>query len=55
MLDIRSELLSTNGIGFDGCALDIISKIIKEDGEELSDGEVLELIGEVLELWRTLI
>lgn len=52
---VRGELLATNGIGFDGCVLDIISKIINEDGEELSDGEVLELIGRVLEISKTVV
>jgi hypothetical protein len=52
---VRAELLGTNGIGFDGCVLDLIIKIIEEDGEELSDGEVLQLIGQVLEISKTLI
>ena len=52
---VRGELLATNGIGFDGCVLDIINKIINEDGEELSDGEVLELIGRVLEISKTVV
>lgn len=52
---VRAELLATNGIGFDGCVLDLICKIIKEDGEELGDGEVLELIGRVLEISKTLV
>lgn len=52
---VRNELLATNGIGFEGCVLDLICKIIKEDGEELSDGEVLGLIERVLEISKTLV
>jgi len=47
---IRVKL--ANRDGRDGLALDIVLAIAELDGEQFNDGECLELIGDLIDVWR---
>jgi hypothetical protein len=41
-----------NGEGLDGRALEIIQDVLNSDGGLFSDGECLDIIGRVIDIWR---
>jgi len=50
---IGSELFNNEtGIGLDGRALELVSAVINADGELYTDGECLDLIGRIVDIWR---
>jgi len=50
---IGSELHAIDtGIGLDGRALELVSAVINADGELYTDGECLDLIGRIVDIWR---
>jgi hypothetical protein len=42
----------SNGEGLDGRALEIIQDVLNSDGGLFSDGECLDIIGRVIDIWR---
>jgi hypothetical protein len=48
---VLRELLS-NGDSRDGVALDVIMSLPTLDGELFTDGEILDLIGDAIDIWR---
>jgi len=52
-LRIENELVNNEtGIGLDGRALELVSAAMNADGELYTDGECLDLIGEIIDIWR---
>jgi hypothetical protein len=49
---IESELEYDTGIGLDGRALELVSAVINADGELYTDGECLDIIGRIVDIWR---
>jgi hypothetical protein len=52
-----AELLSKateSGEGLDGRALEIVQDVLESDGELFSDGECLDIIGRVIDMWRAI-
>ena len=54
-----AEQLATNAdgdtpssIGLDGRALELVSAILNADGELYTDGECLDVIGRIVDIWR---
>ncbi len=54
-----AEQLATNadgdtssGIGLDGRALELVSAILAADGDLYTDGECLDVIGRIVDIWR---
>lgn len=43
---------TASGIGLDGRALELVSAVIDADGELYSDGECLDVIGRIVDIWR---
>jgi hypothetical protein len=41
-----------DGEGLDGRALEIIQDVLNSDGGLFSDGECLDIIGRVIDIWR---
>ena len=41
-----------NGEGLDGRALEIIQDVLDSDGGLFTDGECLDIIGRVIDIWR---
>lgn len=41
-----------NGVGLDGRALELVSAILDADGELYTDGECLDVIGRIVDIWR---
>jgi hypothetical protein len=41
-----------SGIGLDGRALELVSAILDADGELYTDGECLDVIGRIVDIWR---
>lgn len=48
---VLRELLS-DGDSRDGIALDVIMSLPTLDGELFTDGEILDLIGDAIDIWR---
>jgi hypothetical protein len=48
---VLRELLSS-GENRDGVALDVIMSLPTLDGELFTDGEILDLIGDAIDIWR---
>jgi hypothetical protein len=48
---VLRELLSI-GENCDGVALDVIMSLPTLDGELFTDGEILDLIGDAIDIWR---
>jgi hypothetical protein len=48
---VLRELLS-DGNSRDGVALDVIMSLPTLDGELFTDGEILDLIGDAIDIWR---
>ena len=44
----------TNGEGLDGRALEIIQDVLNSDGGLFSDGECLDIVGRVIDIWRAI-
>lgn len=42
----------SSGEGLDGRALEIIQDVLNSDGGLFSDGECLDIIGRVIDIWR---
>jgi len=52
-LRIESELTKIDtGIGLDGRALELVSAVMNADGELYTDGECLDIIGRIVDIWR---
>ena len=52
-LRIESELMPhADGDGLDGRALELVSAVINADGELFTDGECLDMIGRIVDIWR---
>jgi len=52
-LRIESELIKNEtGTGLDGRALELVSAILNADGELYTDGECLDVIGRIVDVWR---
>jgi hypothetical protein len=52
-LRIEFELVNNEtGIGLDGRALELVSAAINADGELFTDGECLDIIGRIVDIWR---
>lgn len=52
-----AELLKNateSGEGLDGRALEIVQDVLESDGELFSDGECLDIIGRVIDMWRAI-
>jgi hypothetical protein len=43
-----------SGEGLDGRALEIIQDVLNSDGGLFSDGECLDIIGRVIDIWRAI-
>jgi hypothetical protein len=43
-----------SGEGLDGRALEIVQDVLESDGELFSDGECLDIIGRVIDMWRSI-
>ena len=43
-----------NGEGLDGRALEIIQDVLNSDGGLFSDGECLDIVGRVIDIWRAI-
>jgi len=41
-----------SGVGLDGRALELVSAVIDADGELYTDGECLDMIGRIVDIWR---
>ena len=41
-----------SGIGLDGRALELVSAVMNADGELYTDGECLDMIGRIVDIWR---
>ena len=41
-----------SGVGLDGRALELVSAVIDADGELYTDGECLDIIGRIVDIWR---
>ena len=41
-----------NGVGLDGRALELVSAILAADGDLYTDGECLDVIGRIVDIWR---
>ena len=41
-----------NGVGLDGRALELVSAVINADGDLYTDGECLDVIGRIVDIWR---
>ena len=53
LLRIESELAKIDtGLGLDGRALELVSAAIDADGELYTDGECLDMIGRIVDIWR---
>ena len=53
LLRIESELANNEtGTGLDGRALELVSAVIDADGELYTDGECLDMIGRIVDIWR---
>jgi uncharacterized protein YoaH (UPF0181 family) len=44
----------SNGEGLDGRALEIIQDVLNSDGGLFSDGECLDIVGRVIDIWRAI-
>ena len=52
-LRIEAELVNNEtGIGLDGRALELVSAVMNADGELYTDGECLDIIGRIVDIWR---
>ena len=52
-LRIESELIKNEtGTGLEGRALELVSAILNADGELYTDGECLDVIGRIVDVWR---
>lgn len=52
-LRIGSELMRhADGDGLDGRALELVSAVINADGDLYTDGECLDMIGRIVDIWR---
>lgn len=40
------------GVGLDGRALELVSAILNADGELYTDGECLDMVGRIVDIWR---
>lgn len=49
---LRAKLANVDGR--DGLALDMVLAIAELDGEQFNDGECLELIGHLIDVWRSI-
>lgn len=49
---LRAKLANVDGR--DGLALDMVLAIADLDGEQFNDGECLELIGDLIDVWRSI-
>ena len=50
---IGNELAAIDtGIGLDGRALELVSAVMNADGELYTDGECLDIIGRIIDIWR---
>jgi hypothetical protein len=50
---IRAELAECqNGDGLDGVALDLVKAMASANGELFTDGECLDMIGRIVDIWR---
>lgn len=50
---IRAELAEcVNGRNLDGVALDLVLATAKANGELFTDGECLDMIGRIVDVWR---
>lgn len=58
--EIRATIAETlskaadSGEGLDGRALEIVQDVLESDGELFSDGECLDIIGRVIDIWRAM-
>ena len=53
LLRIESELANNaTGTGLDGRALELVSAVIDADGDLYTDGECLDMIGRIVDIWR---
>ena len=43
---------TSSGVGLDGRALELVSAVIDADGDLYTDGECLDMIGRIVEIWR---
>ena len=43
-----------SGEGLDGRALEIIQDVLNSDGALFSDGECLDIVGRVIDIWRAI-
>lgn len=41
-----------SGLGLDGRALELVSAILDADGDLYTDGECLDVIGRIVDIWR---
>ena len=44
----------SSGEGLDGRALEIIQDVLASDGGLFSDGECLDIVGRVIDIWRAI-
>jgi hypothetical protein len=44
----------SSGEGLDGRALEIIQDVLNSDGGLFSDGECLDIVGRVIDIWRAI-
>jgi len=52
-LRVESELANNDtGIALDGRALELVSAVMNADGELYTDGECLDMIGRIVDIWR---
>ena len=49
---IAAELADDDGDGLDGRALGLVAAILNTDGELYTDGECLDVIGRIVDIWR---
>jgi hypothetical protein len=50
---IRAELAECqSGDGLDGVALDLVKAMASANGELYTDGECLDMIGRIVDIWR---
>ena len=53
VVKIYNELLNNEtGTGLDGRALELVSAVMNADGELYTDGECLDIIGRIVDIWR---
>ena len=43
---------TSSGTGLDGRALELVSAILDADGDLYTDGECLDVIGRIVDIWR---